>query len=150
MASTTPTDTAAHASVSGDTRSVPWAASRWQASWRATYAPQMLAVRVPPSACSTSQSSVIWTSPMAFRSVTARSARPMRRWISWVRPDWRPRAASRSIRSGLEPGSIEYSAVTQPLPVPRIHLGTSLATDAVQSTLVRPMATSTEPAANSV
>ena len=110
----------------------------------------MLAVRVPPSACSTSQSRVICASPMARRSVTARNARPISRWISWVRPDWRPRAASRSMRSGLDPGSIEYSAVTQPLPVPRIHRGTSLATDAVHSTLVRPMLTSTDPAANSV
>ena len=33
----------------------------------------MLAVRVPPSACSTSQSMLIWRSPMAGRSTTARS-----------------------------------------------------------------------------
>ena len=32
----------------------------------------MAAVRVPPSACSTSQSSVIWRSPSATRSTTAR------------------------------------------------------------------------------
>ena len=83
-------------------------------------------------------------------SHTARSDRPIRRWISWVRPDCLPLAASRRIRSGDEPGSIEYSAVTQPLPVPRIQRGTSSSTDAVHSTLVRPTVTSTEPAAASV
>ena len=55
----------------------------------------MEAVRVPPSACSTSQSSVTVRSPSAFRSTTARSERPMRRWISCVRPVCLPRAASR-------------------------------------------------------
>ena len=54
------------------------------------------------------------------------------------------------MRSGDEPGSIEYSAVTQPLPVPRSHGGTRSSTDAVHSTRVRPNSTSTEPAANSV
>ncbi len=76
----------------------------------------MLAVLVPPSAWRTSQSSVTCCSPRPDRSVTARRLRPIRRCISWVRPDWRPLAASRSMRSGDEPGSIEYSAVTQPLP----------------------------------
>ncbi len=74
----------------------------------------------------------------------------MRRWISWVRPDCLPLAASRSTRSALEPGSIEYSAVTQPLPEPRIQGGTRSATDAVHSTRVRPIATRTEPAAKVV
>ena len=50
--------------------------------------------------------------------MTARRDRPISRWISWSRPDTR-----RRIRSGDDPGSIEYSAVTQPLPVPRSHLG---------------------------
>ena len=45
----------------------------------ATNAPLIEAVRVPPSACSTSQSSVIVRSPSAWRSVTARKDRPMRR-----------------------------------------------------------------------
>ena len=62
---------------------------------RATKAPVIAAVRVPPSACSTSQSSVIVRSPSAGRSIKARSERPIRRWISWVRPHWLPRAASR-------------------------------------------------------
>ena len=62
----------------------------------------------------------------------------MRRWISWVRPDGLPSLTSRRIRSGEEPGSIEYSAVTQPLPLPRIQRGTSSSIDAVHSTRVRP------------
>ena len=68
----------------------------------------------------------------------------MSRWISCVRPDCRPRAASRDARSDVEPGSIEYSAVTQPLPLPRIQGGTRSSTDAVHSTRVRPIDTSTE------
>ncbi len=87
---------------------------------------------------------------MVSRSVTARNDRPISRWISWVRPDGRPFWASRSTRSWVEPGSIEYSAVTQPLPEPRSHGGTRVSTDAVHSTRVRPNSTSTEPAANSV
>ena len=110
----------------------------------------MAAVLVPPSAWSTSQSSTICISPMAFRSVTARRDRPMRRCISWVRPDCLPRAASRSVRSLVEPGSMEYSAVTQPLPLPLSQAGTRSSTDAVHRTLVRPMVVSTDPAANSV
>ena len=50
-------------------------------------------------------------------SHAARSERPMSRWISTVRPLCLPFAASRSMRSGDAPGSIEYSAVTQPLPL---------------------------------
>ena len=46
----------------------------------------MAAVRVPPSACSTSQSMRIEFSPRADRSIAARSERPMRREISCVRP----------------------------------------------------------------
>lgn len=74
----------------------------------------------------------------------------MRRWISCVRPDWRPFVASRGTRSDDEPGSSEYSAVTHPLPEPRNHRGSSASTDAVQRTFVRPIVTSTDPAANSV
>ena len=76
----------------------------------------MLAVRVPPSACSTSQSTTTCRSPSTVMSHAARRLRPMSRWISTVRPLCLPLAASRSTRSGDEPGSIEYSAVTQPLP----------------------------------
>ena len=67
-----------------------------------------------------------------------------------MRPDCLPLAASRVMRSADEPGNSEYSAVTHPLPLPRIHGGTRSSTDAVHNTLVRPMATSTEPGANSV
>ena len=63
------------------------AAIQAMASCSATQAPVIEAVRVPPSAWSTSQSTMICFSPSAARSVTARSERPIRRWISWVRPD---------------------------------------------------------------
>ena len=76
-------------------------------------------------------------------STTERSARPMSRWISWVRP-FGP-LVSRRMRSGDEPGSIAYSAVTQPLPELRIQRGTSSSSMAVHSTLVSPKVTSTEP-----
>ena len=72
----------------------------------------------------------------------------MSRSISWVRP-FGPRR-SRLMRSGEEPGSIEYSAVTHPLPLPRIQRGTSSSTIAVHSTRVRPKDTITEPSAKSV
>jgi hypothetical protein len=59
-----------------------------------------------------------------------------------VRP---PLSDDRDTRSGLEPGSIEYSAVNQPLPWLRIHGGTSVSNDAVQSTIVLPISTRTDP-----
>ena len=83
-------------------------------------------------------------------SQTERSDRPMRRWISWVRPDCLPLAASRLTRSPVDPGSREYSAVTHPFPLPRIHGGTRSSIDAVHSTRVRPMDTSTDPGAKTV
>src|SRR5688500_566365 len=145
-----PTDTAATPSVSGWAGMRLAATSRVQASWRATYAPEIDAVRVPPSAWMTSQSTVIWFSPRTGRSHTARRDRPMSRWISWVRPDTLPRAASRSVRSVVDPGSIEYSAVTQPRPLPRSQGGIRSSTEAVQITLVRPISTRTDPEAKSV
>src|SRR6478735_2746774 len=96
----------------------------------------MDAVRVPPSAWMTSQSTITWRSPSIAMLQTARSDRPIKRWISCVRPDGLPSFTSRRIRSADAPGSIEYSAVTQPLPLPRIQRGTSSSTDAVHSTLV--------------
>ena len=78
-------------------------------------------------------------------SATARRLRPMRRWISWVRPDWRPRAASRSPRRSVEPGSIEYSAVIQPRPLPWRKRGTAGSSHTVHSTSVPPTLHSTEP-----
>ena len=83
-------------------------------------------------------------------SHAARSERPISRWISTVRPLCLPFAASRSTRSGDDPGSIEYSAVTQPLPCCLIQRGTSSSMLAVHSTRVLPKLTSTLPAAISV
>jgi len=70
----------------------------------ATQAPVIDAVRVPPSACSTSQSTVIWRSPKASRSRVARNERPIRRWISTVRPFCLPAEASRRVRSSVARG----------------------------------------------
>ncbi len=74
------------------------------------------AQRVPPSASSTSQSSHTVRSPRASKSTTPRTALPIRRWISTVRPSGRPLDTSRFLRSPVEAGSIPYSAVTQPRP----------------------------------
>ena len=52
------------------------------ASASATLAPVIDAVRVPPSAVRTSQSRQRVRAPSASKSMTARSERPMRRWIS--------------------------------------------------------------------
>ena len=114
---------------------------------RATKPPVMAAVRVPPSACSTSQSITIWRSPSATGSMTARKDRPISRWISWVRPDCLPLAASRRMRSWVERGSMPYSAVTQPLPVPFRKGGAFSSRLAVTSTWVSPNFTRQEPSA---
>ena len=58
----------------------------------------------------------IWRSPIAGRLVTARRLRPMRRWISCVRPVSLPADDSRRVRVCVARGSMEYSAVTQPRP----------------------------------
>ena len=107
----------------------------------ATHAPEIDAVRVPPSAWMTSQSTVIWRSPSFFRSTTARKLRPIRRWISCVRPDCLPLAASRLPRVWVARGSMPYSAVTQPWPLPRRNGGTLSSTEAVTSTRVSPKLT---------
>ncbi len=96
------------------------------------------AQRVPPSAWSTSQSTYTERSPSASRSTTARSERPISRWISTPRPSGRPRLESRSLRSPVEAGSIAYSAVTQPRPRPSSQRGTEALTEAVQITRVSP------------
>ena len=51
----------------------------------------------------------------------------MSRWISSVRPDCLPRAASRGFRSSVARGSIPYSAVIQPCPESRRNGGTRTA-----------------------
>ena len=108
----------------------------------------MLAVRVPPSAWMTSQSSVIVRSPSRLMSTTPRRLRPIRRWISCVRPPIEPRAASRWLRSVPARGSMLYSAVTQPRPLPRIQPGTRSSMVAAQMTRVSPTRIRTEPSAN--
>ncbi len=129
----------------GDAGSPASRCSQAQASWSATAPPVMEAVRVPPSAWRTSQSMVIVHSPIAARSTQARNERPISRWISCVRPPTWPR--SRRLRVLVARGSIPYSAVTQPAPLPFRHPGTPRSTEAVQSTFVRPAAIRHEPSA---
>ena len=64
-----------------------------------------------------------------------------------MRPPIRPLTDSRSDRVLVERGSIAYSAVTQPSPLPLRHRGTPWVTDAAHSTRVLPNSTSTEPSA---
>src|SRR6476661_7352852 len=71
--------------------------------------------------------------------MTARSERPIRRLISWVRPPIRPLTDSRSERVFVEAGSMAYSAVTQPSPDPLRQRGTPTDADAAHSTLVQPV-----------
>ena len=94
-----------------------------------------------------SQSRVMVRSPSCFKSTTARMARPISRWISCVRPLWRPRLASRGVRVRVERGSMLYSAVIHPLPDPFIKPGTLSSMDAVQITRVLPTSISAEPSA---
>ena len=65
-----------------------------------------------------------------------------------VRPDCLPRTASRAVRVGVAPGSMLYSAVSQPRPEPRSQPGTPSLSDAVQKTCVSPSSMRAEPAAN--
>ncbi len=139
--------TAATCAVSGSVLIAPDFSSPSIASRSATQPPVIAAQRVPPSACSTSQSTVICRSPSATRSMPARKLRPISRWISWVRPDCLPAAASRRVRVVVERGSMPYSAVTQPSPVLRRNGGTVSSTLAVQSTWVSPMRIRQEPSA---
>ena len=120
-----------------------------QAMARARLAPVIAVVRVPPSACKTSQSTQIVRGPSFSRSITARSERPIKRWISTLRPSRRPFAASRGFRVCVEYGSIEYSAVSQPpvTPCSFIQRGTTSSIVTPQITRVCPIETSTEPLA---
>ena len=123
----------------------PSARSPWHARERATQAPVMLAVRVPPSACRTSQSTVMVRRPSACRSVTEQSERPIRRWISCVRPPVPVR--SREVRVWVARGSMPYSAVSQPALLRSRQAGTPSATEAAHSTRVLPAAIRHEPSA---
>src|SRR5712692_8811503 len=72
----------------------------------------------------------------------------MSRWISNVRPPGRPAMLSRWLRSGVLRGSIAYSAVIQPVPLPSRNFGTLSVRVARQSTIVSPNAMRAEPSAN--
>ena len=82
-----------------------------------------------------------------MKSTTPRSERPISRWISTPRPSCLPRLMSRALRSPVEAGSIAYSAVTQPRPLPSIQRGTESLTEAVQITRVSPCEIRAEPSA---
>src|ERR1700677_1587361 len=107
----------------------------------------MEAVRVPPSAWMTSQSMVICRSPSALRSATERRLRPIRRWISTVRPFCLPAEASRRVRSRVARGSMPYSAVIQPRAWPLSQCGRRSSSVAVTRTCVSPNFTKQEPSA---
>src|SRR5699024_10637264 len=77
----------------------------------------------------------------------ARSARPMSREISCVRPPILPFTDSLLEREFVDRGSIAYSAVTQPRPEPLRQRGTPSVNEAVHSTRVPPNSTSTDPSA---
>ena len=95
-----PTLTAATESLRGLASALicPCAFAQEIASASATYAPVIAAVRVPPSACKTSQSITIVFSPSSFMFTTARKERPTKREISCVRPPSFPLTLSRSER----------------------------------------------------
>ena len=72
----------------------------------------------------------------------------MMRRISCVRPSARPEADSRGLRVGVLAGSMAYSAVSQPAPLPARNGGTFSSMLAAQSTAVSPARMSAEPGAN--
>ena len=80
-------------------------------------------------------------------STTARSERPIRRWISCVRPEAPPLEASRCERVVVARGSIPYSAVTQPSPLPFRKGGTFSSTLTAHTTRVSPTSIRHEPSA---
>ena len=55
-----------------------------------------------------------------------------------MRPSGLPREMARGVRSPVEAGSIEYSAVIHPRPLPYSQRGTPSSTVAVHSTIVFP------------
>src|SRR4051794_25129354 len=123
-----------------------FAGSLASASAKATYAPQMAAVRVPPSAWRTWQSRAIVWGPIFDRSMAARRDRPMIRWISVPRESVWP-VLGHGLRCGVEAGSMTYSHVTHPpARFSPNHGGTSRVTDAVQRTTVPPCCQRTDPA----
>ena len=113
----------------------------------AIYPPVIEVVLVPPSAWITSQSMVISLSPNFSKSIEALKALPINLWISTVLPASFPLLASLGFLSFVALGNIEYSAVTQPFPVPLKNEGTLSVTEAVQITFVFPTSIKTEPSA---
>ncbi len=111
----------------------------------ATKPPVIDAVRVPPSAWMTSQSTQTVRSPSLSIATTERSERPISRWISCVRPPTLPADDSRCVRVVVARGSMPYSAVTQPLPCPRRNGGTRSSIEAAQMTRVLPTSMRTDP-----
>src|ERR1017187_5054049 len=134
-------------SRSGLFLSTPYSRNCRKAIAIATNAPVTDAVRVPPSAWMTSQSMITVRSPSAPISTAARMERPIRRWISCVRPEGRPLVTSRGVRLAVARGSMEYSAVTQPFPLLRRNGGTVSSTVAAHSTWVFPTLINAEPSA---
>ncbi len=102
----------------------PLATSAASAWCSVTHPPQMLAERVPPSAWSTSQSTSHLPAPQS-RHVDhgpQRAADEPLDLLGAAQPAC-PAFTSRRIRSADEAGSIQYSAVTQPLPRARASTG---------------------------
>jgi hypothetical protein len=86
-------------------------------------------------------------SPSRVKSVTARSDRPINRWISCVRPLGLPFDTSRAVRVSVARGIIAYSLEIHPFPEFLINAGTVSSIDAVQITRVFPTSISTDPSA---
>jgi hypothetical protein len=76
--------------------------------------------------------------------------RPIKREISSARESALPVRSARALRVDVDPGSIPYSPVTQPLPEFTSHGGTPSSTQAVHRSLVLPYATRTDPAGSSL
>ena len=114
----------------------------------ATYAPVIAAVLVPPSAWSTSQSIWIVRSPNRSKSIIALSERPIRRWISCDLPLILPLVLSLVDRVLVALGSMSYSAVTHPFPLPFKNAGTCSSTEAAHKTFVLPVSINAEPSAD--
>ncbi len=119
--------------------------SQAQASASATHPPVMPAVRVPPSAWSTSQSTRMVYSPNAIvRHRRAERAADQALDLLGAPPG---PFRSRWVRSTVARGSMAYSAVTQPSPVPFLNPGTPGSTLAVQCTRVPPIRMRQDPSA---
>ena len=142
-----PTLIAATLEIKGFSSNISSCNNFFIASARAIYPPVIEVVLVPPSAWITSQSIVISLSPNFSKSIEALKALPINLWISTVLPVNFPLLASLGFLSFVALGSIEYSAVTQPFPVPLKNEGTLSLTEAVQMTFVFPTSIKTEPSA---